>query len=250
MGIFDGIHSADRPRYVSHRGFTPMAPENSLPAFCYAGMLGQWAIETDVHVTRDGMLVCCHNDTAEAMYGDPGVIRDMDMGSISTLRLCKGNRLACFDQDELRMPLFSEYLAICKRFGSVPFIELKTDDAGLVISAVRAAGFDESGVVMSASRLDWLEEARRYAPGMFIHHIFSNEKSLSRLARIGNAGLSWRVDDPLAKPCDLIAMAHQEGLRVCLRAADSAEAVKVMMSLTLDYLPTNRMHMNVNKIIY
>ena len=45
--IFDkpGLH------YVSHRGFRPLAPDNSLPSFEYAGLLRQWAIETDVQRT-------------------------------------------------------------------------------------------------------------------------------------------------------------------------------------------------------
>ena len=53
MKIFD----IPKTHFISHRGFTPLAPENSLPSFYYAGLLGQWAIETDVHMTRDGEIV-------------------------------------------------------------------------------------------------------------------------------------------------------------------------------------------------
>ncbi len=240
--LFDTPHAPVRPRYVSHRGFTPLAPENSLPGFAYAGLLGQWAIETDVHRTRDGVLVCIHNDTVDAMYDGTGTIREQVWAALSGLRLKAGNRLDCFAGDDLRMPLFDEYLAICRRYGCVPFIELKTDDAQPVIDAVRAAGFDDGTVVMSSVRLERLLEARKYAPGMFVHHIFGNERSIERLAPLGNAGMSWRVDDPLAKPVELIEKAHRAGLRVCLRAADSTEAVRVMLGLGLDYLPTNRMH--------
>ena len=44
--IFDTPHPV---RYISHRGFMPLAPENSLAGFEYAGLLSQWAIETDVY---------------------------------------------------------------------------------------------------------------------------------------------------------------------------------------------------------
>lgn len=242
MEILNRNQTPDRPRYISHRGFTPLAPENSLPAFSYAGLLGQWAIETDVRVTRDGMLVCCHNAGVEAMYGEPGLIREMRLQALSRLRIRTGSRVECFPEEALRMPLFAQYLAICRRYGCVPFIELKTGDAERVVRAVRDAGFCDEEVVMSASCLAWLEETRAVAPGMFLHHIFGNEAGLQRLSAMGNAGMSWKVDDPLARPVALVQMAHEAGIRVCLRAADSLEAVRVMLGLGLDYLPTNRMH--------
>ena len=52
MNIFE----IPKTHFISHRGFTPLAPENSLPSFYYAGLLGQWAIETDLHITKDGAI--------------------------------------------------------------------------------------------------------------------------------------------------------------------------------------------------
>ena len=70
--LFSTPQTLSHPRYVSHRGFQPMAPANSLPSFEYAGYLRQWAIETDVHFTRDGVAVCCHNDTVDATFDGTG----------------------------------------------------------------------------------------------------------------------------------------------------------------------------------
>lgn len=242
MRIFDGGQTLTSPRYVSHRGFPPLAPENSLPGFRYAGLLRQWAVETDVHVTKDGQLVCCHNESVEAMYHGEGLIREMTWGELSRLRLKTGNRLECFQEEELRMPLFSEYLELCRRYGCVPFIEMKTEDGERLIRAIRSAGFEDDEVVVSSSCLDWLKSARKAAPGLFLHHIFSDWESLFKLAALGNAGLSWKVDEPSLCPPELIEKAHGAGLKVCLRAADSLEAVRSMLDLGLDYLPTNRMH--------
>ncbi len=242
MGLFDALQTLARPRFIAHRGFTPMAPENSLPAFACAGLLGQWAIETDVHRTRDGVLVCNHNETVDAMYNGAGLIRESTWADLSHLRIKAGNRLDCFEDDALRMPLFSEYLAICKCYRSIPFIELKTGDVEPVIDAVRAAGIEDGGAVISSIPLAPLLAARKLAPGMFIHHIFGSDEGIETLAPLGNAGMSWRVADPHERPVALIEKAHQAGLKVCLRAADSAETVRIMLDLKLDYLPTNRMH--------
>jgi glycerophosphoryl diester phosphodiesterase len=243
MNIFD----TSKTRFISHRGFTPLAPENSLPSFAYAGILGQWATETDVHVTRDGELVCCHNDTLDEYCNEGGKISDMSCAEIRRLEIVKGNRVECFESDELRIPLFSEYLAICRRFGSVPFIELKTGDTERVVSECRRCGFLDTEIVLSAIKLPWLLDSRRYAQDAFIHWIFAKEEQLSQLAEVGNAGFSYCISDPFA--CDEIkvAQAHRAGLKICLRAADSTESLERMKQLGLDYIPTNKMHDSVIK---
>lgn len=241
--LFDAPQTLARPRYISHRGFQPLAPENSLASFTYAGALGQWAIETDVHFTRDGVAVCCHNDTVDAYYNGSGAIRDMTWAELSRLRMNHGNRLECLTDEERRMPLFSEYLAICRRFGSVPFVELKTTDAARVVALARAAGFADEEVVMSTSNLDALIAVRDVSQTMFVHWIFAQEERLPELAALGCAGLSWNMTNLRDSAVEQrIALAHDMGLRVCLRAGDSLKAVSRMLELGLDYIPTNCMH--------
>ncbi len=240
--LFDTVQTIACPRYVSHRGFQPLAPANSLPSFMYAGYLRQWAIETDVHMTRDGILVCCHNDTVDATYDGTGAIREMSWAELSKLRMNQGNRLDCLTDGQKRMPLFSEYLAICKHHGSIPFIEMKTNDAELVVKAVHDAGLEEEEVIISAGGLEKLENVRRYTKRTFIHLIFAKPEEVETLASLGNAGLSWKFADPDECPPEMIAMAHDAGLKVCLRAGDSVESVKKMLAMGCDYVPTNCMH--------
>jgi len=240
--LFRSQDHSSVPRFVSHRGYTPMAPENSLPGFAYAGLLGQWAIETDVHLTRDGVLVCCHDETVDAMYDGTGAIADMTWAELSRLRLRRGSRLDCFAEEELRMPLFSDYLQICRAFGSVPFIELKVPVGERVMDAVRQIGLDANQVVVSSFHLSWLTQARGATPGVFLHHTFSDEPSMHQLAELGNAGISWNIRDPADLTLAQVADVHEMGLRMCLRAADSWGTVTQMQHLGLDYVPTNTMH--------
>lgn len=232
-------------RYISHRGFTPLAPENSLPAFEYAGVLSQWAIETDVRITRDGVIVCCHDADTSRMFGEAGRVEEMTFQALSRLRMCSGERRNCFRDEQLRMPLFSEYLAVCRAFGCVPFIELKTPQVDCVLRAVREAGFEEGGVVMSALAMDWLFETRRNTKDMFIHWIFAEEKGLETFASVGNAGVSLNMPDAFLCPKEKISLAHEMGLKICLRAGDTEESVQQMMRLGLDYIPTNCMHLPI-----
>ena len=240
--LFSAPQTLSRPRYISHRGFQPMAPANSLPSFEYAGYLRQWAIETDVHFTRDGVAVCCHNDTVDATFDGTGAIREMDWAELSRLRMNQGSRLGCLRDEQKRMPLFVEYLCICRRFGSVPFIELKTDDVKRVMALVRRSGFTDDEIVISAISLERVQAARSISKNVFVHRIFAKEEELPTLSALGNAGLSWNIPDVRNCTPDKISIPHEMGLMVCLRAGDTPESVRQMLELGCDYIPSNCMH--------
>ena len=238
MNIFD----TPKTRFIGHRGFTPLAPENSVPSFYYAGLVGQWAIETDVHLTRDGEIVCCHNYEIDDYCNGTGKISQMSCEELRRFEIIRGNRVECFDREERRIPLFSEYLAVCRRFGSVPFIELKTDDTEQVIYSLRRNGFSDSEVVMSSTVLSRLTDTRHHSSDMFIHWIFAEEEKLCELSDLGNAGFSFMISDPFECGEDKIELARKMELKVCLRAADNVESLRRMKELGLDYFPTNQMH--------
>ena len=236
------IFNVPKTHFVSHRGFTPLAPENSLPSFYYAGLLGQWAIETDVHITRDGEIVCCHNDTIDKYCNGVGKISEMSYSELCQFEIVNGNRVECFSKEERKIPLFSEYLSICRKFGSIPFLELKTDDAEYVIHYLHKNAFSDCEVVMSSGKLSSLADTRRCSQEMFIHWIFAEENRLSDLHDLGNAGFSLRISDPFTCSQEKIELAHEMGLKICLRAADDIGSLAHMKALGLDYFPTNQMH--------
>ncbi len=63
-------------RIVAHRGDSAFFPENTLPAFISAAKLGVDCIETDVHLTRDGVCVIWHDDTVERLTGIKGLVSE------------------------------------------------------------------------------------------------------------------------------------------------------------------------------
>ena len=50
---------------IAHRGANKLAPQNTIHAFLKAAELKSDGVETDVHVTKDGELVLCHNGTVD-----------------------------------------------------------------------------------------------------------------------------------------------------------------------------------------
>jgi glycerophosphoryl diester phosphodiesterase len=56
----DPFHSG-RKFVVAHRGASAYAPENTLPSYELAIKQGADYVEQDLQITRDGVLVCCHD---------------------------------------------------------------------------------------------------------------------------------------------------------------------------------------------
>ena len=48
------------PQAIAHRGYKARYPENTLLAFSKAVDAGAHALETDIHITRDGEVVLSH----------------------------------------------------------------------------------------------------------------------------------------------------------------------------------------------
>lgn len=48
------------PQTIAHRGFKSHLPENSMAAFEAAVKIGAHALETDVHLSKDGVVVLSH----------------------------------------------------------------------------------------------------------------------------------------------------------------------------------------------
>ena len=64
-------------RLCAHRGFSSVAPENSLPAYGAAVALGAGEIEFDLWWTKDGVIVSCHDATIDRVSDGKGRITDL-----------------------------------------------------------------------------------------------------------------------------------------------------------------------------
>ena len=237
--IFATRNSYRNPKVISHRGYHMIAPENTLPAFRAAGEMGAWAIETDVHATKDGVLVCCHNPTVDSYCSGTGQISEMTFAELSELRIIKGRGLGLYPESDYRIPTFREYLETCRKYGSVPFIEFKSSEiVEDVLLELRKTALEDY-CVLSAIPLDIIVRCRECSDRAFLHWIFGNEEEAPTLAELGYAGMSYKIKDLDDVPEGLVDRTHALGLRVCMRAADTTEALRRSIDMGLDYVPSN-----------
>jgi len=74
------------PQTIAHRGYKKKYPENTMSAFTAAVRVGCHAIETDMHLSRDGVVVISHDATLKRCFGIDRYIIDSDWEYLSSLR--------------------------------------------------------------------------------------------------------------------------------------------------------------------
>ena len=91
------------PIVFAHRGGGEEAPENTMSAFAYAYEAGIRHVETDAHVTADGTVVMCHDETVDRCYDGVGAISEMTWRELSKLRTAtQGSRCRCSPRSSKR----------------------------------------------------------------------------------------------------------------------------------------------------
>ena len=75
------------PIPFAHRGGTSEAPENTMPAFEHAVSLGFHHLETDVHLSADGVLMAFHDCDLSRTCGVNGTIADMTAEELAGVRV-------------------------------------------------------------------------------------------------------------------------------------------------------------------
>lgn len=124
-----------RPIVIGHRGAAGERPENTLPSFARGLEAGAAILESDLHLTRDGVVVMAHDNTVDRTTDGSGPLREFSFAELS--KLDAGYRFSPdsggsfpFRGQGLRIPTLEEGF---KAFPGIRFnLELKADEPALV----------------------------------------------------------------------------------------------------------------------
>lgn len=106
---------------VAHRGYSAVAPENTLPALAAAVLAGATVVEFDVRTTADDVPVLFHDRTVDRTTDGTGHVWDLTLDQMR--RLDAGSRFSAAYAG-LRVPLLSEALDLLAPPGPAGDVEL------------------------------------------------------------------------------------------------------------------------------
>ena len=199
-----------KPYLMAHRGNRAAHPENTLAAFRRALADGADILETDLHLSRDGELVCIHDDTVNRTTNGQGAVAGMTLRELKSLHTLD----AAGSPTEERIPTLAELAALLPGDTALA-LELKSDH------------FLEAAVCEQLGRI--LEEAGALERTFCIS--FSMERLRAVRATLTNMPIGWITMTRIVpdKEVDLIGAfwpvmminpwytrtAHARGMLVC-----------------------------------
>ena len=239
------------PVAIAHRGSRFLWPENTMPAFQGVFDLGFRHIETDLHITSDGTLVCLHDDTVDRTTDGSGDVQSLSLTDLKQLdagyRHADRTGLYPFRGQGVQIPTFEELL---KSFPDVSVIaDMKTDGVEEPLAGlIEDLGLHDRLIVGSFSdeRLDRFRELSHSgvptSTGAAEARLWV---LMSRLGRTGPDGASALqlptqirgvrvVDDKLVKA------AHESGLQVHVWTVNDPQEMTRLLDIGVDGLITDR----------
>jgi glycerophosphoryl diester phosphodiesterase len=246
------------PWLVAHRGGSLVAPENTLAAFDRADSLGADAIETDVRLSRDGVVMVFHDEDTLSLTGLPGTIEARTVAEIETL-----DAAFAFSEDGggsfplrgagLRIPTFAEAL---RRYPRMRFnVDAKSEDPALadaLARVVREARAEERVCVGSffdaqAERLGaLLPGVARFLPqDAATRHVLAAKAGAAPVglpAGYDLADLPARMGDMTVVDPPVVEHFHRLGIPVHVWTVDEEAEMRALLDIGVDGIVTDRPH--------
>lgn len=259
--VYPILNSASKVHIIGHRGLQPFGPENSLVSFRAAAEHHLWGIETDFRITRDGHVVCMHDEKLDRTTTGTGLVSDYTYEElqqflikdvVSAKHIEKRYRYELIPQSELRIPDIDQYLEICRKGEAVAFIELKEDKGVIEVMNRKIAEHGMTGrCIISSSKMELLEAYRKSGGRENIHKIFAKTEDIDSLVALGGASIAFNIkkfsgpidltykDRHFTSMSKLVDFCHSLGLPVLFRAVDSQRAAQDALAIGIDIFPTN-----------
>lgn len=238
----------EAPLVVAHRGWSAIAPENTMRAFERAASMGL-PFELDVHLAATGEVVVLHDDTLDRTTDGRGPVAEADLEALAKL-----DAGAWFDAAFTGEPL-PTLDAVLARFGGEVLvdIELKTTPrkaalAEAVVAVVRKHRLVER-VMVSSFDPYLLGEVARVEPGIARGLLVGSFESAD-LAWHEKRALRNLLLNGVARP-DLIMPGHDiltpewlawlrgQGYRVMVWTVDEPAAIRRWIEAGIDGVITN-----------
>ncbi|AEC01515.1 glycerophosphoryl diester phosphodiesterase [Parasphaerochaeta coccoides DSM 17374] len=157
------------PVIVAHRGDSHNYPENTLEAFASAVAMGVDVIETDIHLSKDGVPVIWHDPTLDRNTNGTGSVEKHDLAELKELDAGysftkDGGNTYPFREKGIRLATLEEALEASpsQRFN----VDLKSNNIAIVrafVDVVRKL-HAQKRVIAASFRLENLKAVRMIAP--------------------------------------------------------------------------------------
>jgi glycerophosphoryl diester phosphodiesterase len=237
---------SNKTKIIAHRGLSGIERENTCPAFLAAANRSYFGIETDVHTTKDGKFVIIHDETTDRVsLGTNNVnVEENDYDAVKDIILPDLD--SSFDRQDIRIPLLSEYIKICKKYEKICVLEVKNhfseDDIKRLVEEIKALGYIENVTFISFD-FENCVNLRKLLPENDVQWLIYKEKLTEEILKslidtLTQNKLNLDIYYKLLTK-EVIDELHKNGIKVNCWTCDEKDVAEKLTSLGIDYITTN-----------
>lgn len=221
----------------SHRGGTSEWPENTMPAFQYSVDLGYRYLETDVHLSADGILYAFHDENLKKRTGVDANIADLNAEEIDALLVDDVARIPRFDEIVSTWPTAKLNVDTKSDASVVPLIEAIREHN--IIDRICVGSFVDRRIKMCRRELG--PELCTSMGQWEVLRLWFASKGLAdpRLLVAACAQLPPRWGITVITPA-LIELAHDCGIQVHAWTIDEPDEMRRLLDIEIDGLMTDK----------
>lgn len=236
--------------WISHRGESADAPENTISAFHRAMELDADGMETDIRSTKDGVLVCSHDPDTGRTGNVKKTVSESTFDELSAVDVRCGKDA----YPGSRIARFADALAAL-RPGKKFFVEIKENDerslAALRNALADAKNLDPAQIVVISFHADMVAASPRYLPGIPALLLVwiepdgqggtkpAHDEIFAELERTHAAGLDIHYDPVCVTP-GFIQKLHRLGYFLAVWTVDGEEQARACLEANVDAITSNR----------
>lgn len=239
------IKKTDRAKItlIAHRGFSCIAPENTVPAIEKAGEYGFDTVEIDVRQTEDGVWVLSHDNDVTRMTDKRGEISSYTYYDLVTCKIDNGANYKQYT--DLKIPTLEQALRACLKYNIKPMIEVKSYSEGGIESLMKIIeknGFTSSCSIISFDR-KILSEVRSLNKDVQLFALVSklSNKEVELCLADPTIGVSFCGTKKI-NSAEKIKKLSNAGIPLACWTIDSAEDMQRCYEMGITAFVTNRIY--------
>lgn len=231
------LENIEDVKLTAHRGFSGIAPENTLVAFEKAGEYGFYATECDVHLTKDGVWVIYHDDNIFRLTNGYKNIEEATYEELQEYVIDNGVNVDYYPNQKI--PTLEEYLIICKDMKIIPQIEIKNgskEKLQEILDLLEKYELKENAIIISFKG-EMIKKVRELDEKIELWYLVEEitEENINE-CKDNNYKLAFnhKKNDE-----EIIKTAISKGLTLCAWTVDDLETLKRLYNLGVKYITTN-----------
>lgn len=227
-------------KIVAHRGASGIERENTCPAFIAAGNRTYYGVETDIHVGINGEFIVIHDDTTTRVSGGMynfnveetpySILKEIILPDIDGSNVRR----------DIRIPLVSDYISICKNYGKVCVLEIKGDFGYAkleeLINEIKPLDYLDNITFISFGYQNCLD-LRALLPESKIQFL-TGEYSIELLEELKNDKIDLDIHYS-ALTEEIVKELHDNGIEVNCWTVDDPTDAERLASWGVDYITSN-----------